>query len=384
MADAPQSGSPALSRGKPWGLLGGAQAALLLLAFYRGFRAPNLWSLNYYQVSWADGFLRRGLLGSLLRPLACARFDPQFIWTIQFAVLACAIASLLWLGRRGTAGLCLCLYLATDAGTFLFHEVGYPEQLILPLTLLACRLLVRRRALAAGLILALAALVHEMAVFTALPVLLVLWWRMPEPRRPSLWFLTAPLFLVLVVLVLGSTPLADATLQRYADSAAACGHPLGRPNFLGYYQETFAQEFRLYYHASELLGVVLPLLATLGLWILSGAALPGAEMKERWALLLACVCPLLLGFIGTDVNRWVFLALTQVLVLLGTADLAGAPARRGPSTARRLLLALPLLAVVLFTHIRLFDGFVPRSVDLDGVLGFGSTVVEQLSVLPKQ
>jgi len=104
-------------------------------------------------------------------------------------------------------------------------------------------------------------------------------------------------------------------------------------------------------------------------------------------MLLACASPLLLGFIGTDVNRWVFLALTQVLVLLWTAGLVPSEASARPcrpSTARRLFLALPLLAVLLFTHIRLFDGFVPRSLEWDGILSFKSTMTAQLSVLPKQ
>jgi hypothetical protein len=368
---------------RSWWHLGLAQLALMLLAFYRGFRAPNLWSLNYYQVSWADGFFRRGLLGSLLLPFGCARFDPHFIWIIQFSVLAAALLLMLRLGRRGMAGLFLCLFFATDAGAFLFHEVGYPEQLLLLLSLACGGLLTRGRPWAAALLLAVCALVHEMAVFTVFPFVLLLWSRLPSQSRPSLWILAGPLGLVLAALAATSAPLADATLQRYSDLARACGHALGRPNFLGYYQESFAQEFRLYYHPVELAGVVLPLLVAFAFWIFSGGALPQAGIRERWAALSACAAPLLLGFIGTDINRWVFLVLTQCLLVLGSAP-AEEARPGGPSRKKRLALALPLVFVLLLTHIRFFDGFQARSLDWAGISGFGSNFVRQWSVLPTQ
>jgi hypothetical protein len=367
----------------PYGL---AQAALVLLAFYRGFRAPSMWSINYYQISWADGFLRRGLLGTLLLPLGCARFDPHVVWVIQYSVLAAALVLLFRLGRNGVAAaLALCVFMVSDAGTFFFNEVGYPDQILMLVTVGCGALLARDRAWAAALLMAVAALIHEMALFTVLPVVLVLWLRLPAGRRPALWKLLLPMFLVLAALPLFSTSIPFAVLKRYDDLSIACGHPIGRRDFLLYYAEPFGQEFQFYYHGVELARVVLPLMAALALWILSGAAFPSASRPERWAALLACCCPLLLGYLGTDKNRWVMLVLVQALLLLGIARPKHAPPPRARlSPFKKFILALPLLMVLLMLRIRLFDHFTARPLSVAGIEGFGPTVAGQLDHLPVQ
>jgi hypothetical protein len=370
----------------PWRALGLAQLVLVLLAFYRGFRAPSMWSINYYQISWADGFLRRGLLGMFLLPLGCERFDPHVVWALQYSVLAAALVLLFRLGRNSVAAaLALCVFMVSDAGTLFFNEVGYPDQILMLLTVGCCALLARERAWAAALLLAVAALIHEMALFTVLPVVMVLWLRLPLDRRPALWKLLLPMAVVLAALPLFSTSIPFAVLKRYDDLSIACGHPIGRRDFLLYYAEPFGQEFQFYYHASELIRVVLPLVAALALWILSGAAFPYASRSERWAALLACCCPLLLGYLGTDKNRWIMLVLVQALLLLGIprpAQGAPPPAHLGPY--QRFALVLPLIIVVLMLQIRLFDRFTPRPLSAAGVLGFGSTMAGQLGSLPVQ
>src|SRR5215831_12505915 len=59
----------------------------LLIALYVGFRAPSLWSVNYYIPSVFDGFWRRSLLGTLLYPLGALRFDYHFVAALQGLVL---------------------------------------------------------------------------------------------------------------------------------------------------------------------------------------------------------------------------------------------------------------------------------------------------------
>src|SRR5665213_960088 len=164
---------------RPAGKLGAgylvpAQFFLVLLAFYRGFRAPSLWSLNYYQVSWADGFLRRGLLGMFLYPLGCSRFDPHPVWIVQYSVLLAGVILMFWLGRRGAAALALCVFFVSDAGTLFFNEVGYPDQIMMVLTMACGLLLAKGHLKSLALLMVVAALIHEMAVFTVLPVVAVL------------------------------------------------------------------------------------------------------------------------------------------------------------------------------------------------------------------
>ncbi|HTB22399.1 MAG TPA: hypothetical protein VK914_06810 [bacterium] len=372
----------AAARTNPWWLWGLVQGVCLALAFYRGFRAPSLWSLNYYQLSWADGFLRRGLLGTLLLPLGCARFDPHVIWMIQCAVLAAASAVLFSLGRRGTAvALALCVFWASRLGTQFFNEVGYPDQVLILLAVACGALLSRGRVWATALVLAAAALIHEMAAFTVLPLVLALRSRLPLGKRPALWKLLTPPALALAALPYFATSVPVATLLRYSGHALACGHPLGRPDFLSYYRDSLGQALHCYYLGPEWFGMLLPLAASLALWILLGGAFPGALMGERCAALLACLCPLLLGFLGADRNRWLLLALLQVVLLLGLSPSASpsdpGPAPSRPGAWRRATLALPLLIFVLTLRFALFDGFEARPLDLDAIRGFGADLAGQ-------
>jgi hypothetical protein len=276
------------------------------------------------------------------------------------------------------AALFLCLFLASDAGTFLFNEVGYPDPWMLLLSVACAGLFARGRFKAAALLLALSVLVHEMAVFTVLPVVLVLWLRMPKERRPSLGRLLAPLALALAALFVGSAPVSDAVLRRFADRASACGWPLARPDFEPYYRQSFIQAFKIHYTAGELVFMVLPFALALAWWILAGQALGRARRTEQWASLAACLCPFLLGLMAWDCGRWYFLAVLQVLLLLGT---------RGPEDpntpgklplATRLLRVAPLVAVVGLMPIPRFDGSAARGLSLREMAGFQSRCLAHL------
>jgi len=360
------------SSGPSWWPLGLAQLGLMLLAFYRGIHVPNPWTLNYYQVSWADGFFRRGLLGTLLLPLGCARFDPGLIHGLQAVVLLSTMSALLWLGRRGMAALFLCLFLVSDAGTFLFNEVGYLDPLMLLLGLACGALLIRGRSGSVALLLALAILVHEMAVFTVLPAVLVFRLRMAPGSRPSLGRLILPSALAVGALFALSGPVSDATLQRFSERASACGHPLARPDFEKDYQQSFRRSLRVHYRAEELEFLVLPFALALGWWILAGQALGRAQRAEQWATLAACLSPFLLGLLAWDCGRWYFLAVLQVLLLLGTLPPGdrNEPGRLAPAT--RWLRVAPLLAVVGLTPIPRFDGSGARGLDRSEVRAFGA------------
>lgn len=99
-------------------------------AFYTGFRAPGLWTSNYWQVSFADGFFRRALIGTLLLPLGCERFDYFTIEAIQFVVLSIALALFVYLGVKCREYITLCGFFISAAGGYFFHEAGYAEQFL--------------------------------------------------------------------------------------------------------------------------------------------------------------------------------------------------------------------------------------------------------------
>lgn len=378
-----QSGGARRISKRSWWPLGLAQLGLMLLAFYRGIHVPNPWTLNYYQVSWADGFFRRGLLGTLLFPLGCARFDPRLIHGLQGLVLVSTLVTLLWLGRRGAAALLLCLFFVSDAGTFLFNEVGYLDPLMLLLGLACGALLMRGRSGTVALLLALAILAHEMAVFTVLPAVLVFRLRVAPLRRPSLVRLLLPSALAVAALFAASGPVSNATLQRFSERASACGHPLARPDFEKDYQQTFRQSLWVHYRAEELEFLVLPFALALGWWILAGRALGKAGRVEQWATLAACLSPFLLGLLAWDCGRWYFLAVLQVLLLMGTLPPGDTKEPGRLPLATRLLRVAPLVVVVGLTPIPRFDGSWPRGLDRGDVRAFGTALAGRLDGFTK-
>jgi hypothetical protein len=265
-----------------------------------------------------------------------------------------------------------------------FNEVGYPDQILLLLAALCWAFLGRGWTWSAAVLMAVAALIHEEAFLTVLPLMLVLWLRFEPARRPALWKLLGPVALVGLLLPFLTAPVPFWVLQRYDDLSIACGHPLARRDFLMYYQASLGQEFHVYYHARELIWAVLPLVSGLAVWILGGGAFPGASRIERWAALIACCCPLLLGCVGTDKNRWTLLVVLQLMLLLGLPRPSEARPPVPCARLRSFAFALPLIVVVLMMRIRLFDRFVARPLTLGRISGFGAEVETQLGTLPVQ
>src|SRR5215471_16671338 len=141
----------------------------LVIALYVGFRLPSLWSVNYYIPSVFDGFWRRSLLGTLLWPLGALRFDYRFVASLQALALLALLAVLIVHAWRSDLRIKLLtiLFLLAPTGGYLFHEVGYVEQVLYLMLVASLAFADKRLGL---LLMALALLVHEMAAFTVIPL----------------------------------------------------------------------------------------------------------------------------------------------------------------------------------------------------------------------
>ena len=145
----------------------------LLVAVYVGFRMPNLWSLNYYIPSGFEGIWRRGLIGALLHPVGNLRFDYHFVAALQGAVLLAVVVLLVRHALRSDWRIktLTILFLLAPTGGYLFHEVGYIEQLLYLVLLGALAFEDRRHTV---LVLAVTLFIHEMAALTIIPLYLAL------------------------------------------------------------------------------------------------------------------------------------------------------------------------------------------------------------------
>jgi hypothetical protein len=146
------------------------------LAFLKGARLPSLWAATQAQFDYSAGFIKRGLYGELMDLLRIHHYLP--FAAFSFLILAVFLV-LLWryvdARRSGIVGLMVAaVFFSSFSFTFLAHLVGYLGVFLTLLTI-ATLLIPRKEArICAGILVVLCGiLIHEMFLFTCLPLLLL-------------------------------------------------------------------------------------------------------------------------------------------------------------------------------------------------------------------
>nr|WP_233223672.1 hypothetical protein [Amycolatopsis sp. CA-128772] len=313
-------------------------ALALLLAAYRGFRLPGDWAVTLEAVSLTDGFHRRFLVGTLLHPLAVATGHAYWVFAAAaFAVLAAllgVVAVAFARARHPGRKLLVAGWLLLPSGGFLFHEVGYFDQVLYLLLFVALGQLPRRPAVASGLLTA-AVFTHEIAALTVLPVFAVVLLRR-FPVRSTALSLVTPIVAELAVLTLpASSPGAVARLT----TALATADFTPRADALALFERTQSQSWQLY-SITEVLLCVTPILVV----VVSGAVLQRLDALA----VVAVAAPALLAFAGWDWARWGFLLVVNFAVVLWL------------SPALRPLPLLAAAALLAYLPLPYFDALHPR------------------------
>jgi hypothetical protein len=319
----------------------------LVIALYVGFRAPNLWSVNYYIPSIFVGFWRRSLLGTLLYPIGALRFDYHFLATIQALVLLALVALVMAHALRSGLRIKLLtmLFLIGPAGGYLFHEVGYVEQVLYLMLLAALALSDKRQSL---VLMALALFVHEMAAFTIIPLYLAALVVGDRYRTAILHGLV--LLAVFAVIYLFFQAADPANIERLmqaikahvgytprADYYDVFRHKLTGPKPQNYFAVTD------WYRLATVIAIAL----------LTAAAFVRQSIVAAACVLAACLAPLLMGFLGWDTSRFTFLSLSASLfVLILFKDAASVVVSAAVSAL--------LLGFALFGYFVYFDDYQPR------------------------
>jgi hypothetical protein len=326
-----------------------ANAGLILglaIALYVGFRLPSLWSVNYYIPSAFDGFWRRSLLGTLLWPLGALRFDYRFLASLQALVLVALLAVLIVHAWRSDlrAKLLTILFLLAPTGGYLFHEVGYVEQ-VLYLMLVAALALRNQRL---GLVLmALALFVHEMAAFTVIPLwlaALVVAGRYQTAIRHGL-LLVAVFAVIYLFFQTVDAAHIDRLMQAIKDTA---GYTPRADYYAIFRHQLVGPAPKIYFAVTDWYRLV----TALALALLAGAAFLRQSVVAAECVLVACLAPLAMGFLGWDTSRFTFLSMAASFFVL--------IAFKGASPRLFGLAAALLLAFALFGHFIYFDDYQPR------------------------
>ncbi|WP_181776123.1 hypothetical protein [Amycolatopsis pittospori] len=319
------------------------------VAGYTGFRPPGEWVATLQSVSLTDGFHRRFLVGTLLKPFG----NDYLVFAIaSFAVLGgllAAVAFAFFRSRTEGRRLVIVGWLLIPTGGYLFHEVGYFDQVLYLLLFGALWAVRRNRPVLASALIALSTTAHEIALLTVLPVFGFVVLRQ-FPVRRACAVLAPPT--VLGMLILALPPVAPGAVEKLRRELSTTDFTY-RADAVNLFERTQSQSWQLYSITDVLLYLTPIAVVVIGGFLLLhrpslAAALPVA----------AIAAPLLLAFGGWDDARWGFLLVSNFAIVLWLRlD------RRELKGSR--LVALTAVFLIL-THVPMpyFDGYAPRGLTL--------------------
>lgn len=296
-------------------------ALCVLHAFCTGFYMPSIWVTNYYTISFFDGFFRRALIGTFFYPFGDARMHYHFIASVQLLAGAGLLAFVLRKALTVKQGMVYVLYLVSAFflsrwGAFFFGMQGHPEWLMYLVALLS---LSAKNSAVRVVLLAATVWMHEMAVFTCVPLWFALEYLLFE-RRKTAWVGLAACAVSFLVIYLFFQSVSAETLLQYYQSLNTANY-LPAYDYLEVFRSGLANDkFKIFgwygqKGAFRVQGMYLELTLVLGGILASGLWAYGRNRFHTAIILGAALAPLLMGWFAYDVNRWVFLALTNTITL---------------------------------------------------------------------
>lgn len=315
--------------------LGSVLALCAANAFCTGFYMPNIWAQNYYALSFFDGFFRRALIGTLLYPFGDLRLNYHFISFIQVSVGACLLFMVL---RRMLAmkhlNVCIyiyvCVFLFSHYGAFFFNTQGYPEHVMYLLVLLSFGV---ENSVFRVLLVASTVWIHEMAVFTSFPLWFAIEWIYFDRRKTALAGLAACLASFVVIYIFFQT-VEQSVADDYVQFLSAATAYVPKYEYVDVFRDDFLGErfqWASYYYedgpfrtGGESLQLAFMFFMACGLAAINGRQ--GKSFLAAASIFCAALAPLLMGWFGYDINRWVFLAMVNISVMLVVLNVKGGAA----------------------------------------------------------
>jgi len=353
----------------------------ILISFYKGYHASSMWSTNYYQLSYLDGFVKRAFIGTILYPLGCLRFNYYFIEAIQFIILFTDIALLTYFCIKYKLEPIAIIFFASAAGWFLVNTVGYIEQILWLITFLALLALEKNRQLIASCLLLISALIHETGFFITIPIAFG-YMIIRNNKLSSYIKMFAPAILATTIIFILFEVSPDSVLLSYPNTIASCGYSNpSLENYLFIYRPVLKnEELSLNYKSRHLpmLFAILCISYLLRKLYQTELSLP---KTKGWLLILCCLAPLILGFYGFDADRWIFETFAQILII---SVLVLTHARNTNGSIKKLTVFYCLIAIIAISlNFKYFHEIPPRELTIEKISTFADFVKQQLVRIPE-
>jgi hypothetical protein len=360
-------------------LIAGAMLWTLVVTSLRATRLPNDFSKEHWFIDYRFGFVKRGLVGTIVTVASKAmhvRPTEQLInvlSSVQFVVFGLVLMGVgLHLVRRSgwskTVTLVVLVFLSSPFMVMSAHLIGYFDNLIIVLTVVSLAFLFKGRIWAASCLQAVSILVHENSLLVGFPVFCFGWLLVKSrqhelhERRLSGWplFLPVGVFVILTLSQSFSPTDLERSLTAYLSSYPFIAKNIREVRVPHWIMITFYDSYVLHQGyflgrvlSQSMLGVVLPsILAILGV-VFEGYGVRALSVESA-AVLGVCLAPQIMHLVAWDTSRiWTYSILCSFLVLWVYVELF--PTRR-PVSQFIGLLCLVALALNIMGLTPLMDG----------------------------
>jgi len=321
----------------------------LAVTCLRSARLPNNFSTEHWLIDYRFGFVKRGLIGSLVAlgtGLARTRPSEGLIDTLSIVAFAVFCAAILWTGLRTIRRaqwsievvLAVMVFLSSPFIVMSAHLIGYYDNIIIVLTLVSLALVFNGRTWAGAVVQSVAILVHENALLVGVPVFCWAGWltmrqAAPKERRPLALLLPLAVFLLLTVRLSTEPHRLERLLTEHLSTFPFVAGTLADVRVPHWITISFPDSYRLHQGhfqermlAQSLIGLMLPsLLALLGV-VLETQALAAVSFESA-AIVAICLVPQSMHLVAWDTSRiWTYSILCAFLVLWVDVELR--PARK--------------------------------------------------------
>jgi hypothetical protein len=354
---------------------------IIFYAFIGGFRMPNLWSINYYLPSFFDGFYRRGLIGTVFVFLGDLRFNYYAIAIIQFSVL---VSLLIWIycifKKNILMTLVISLYLVSPAGAYLFHEVGYIDQLLYLILFISISIFKKSKVFSI-ILFSSSMLIHELALFVTLPVFFTYIYISTNSIKKSIIYVLPSIIIFLIIYSFFQTVPSD-TVNNFIEEISS----LSNYKIISDYYTIFTNEFtgsrnKIYYGLNSLNQIILLLM------ISSFTSLILYKLCKKqiiFALLIFSIgfLPLALGYFGWDTSRWYFLSLSSITIITVVVLLHYKVTFSQIASIQLIVILYFIFYILLISnlHLQYFDGYKSRPMSITSI----HQVVNEFKKIPRK
>lgn len=333
----------------------------VFFAFYIGFRMPNLWCINYYIPSLFDGILRRSFIGTLLYFFGDYRANYYFISIIQLFVFVCLLFIVMHrsFNSRRQLKVVFILYFIGPCGAYMFHEIGYIEQLLYIILIVS----IFSNKYTGMLLMLISLFVHEMALFTIIPIYLSIL----ISRNFSYQFVIINITLMVLFfsIIMRFQVVPHEIISEFVELLKLKANYNVRADFYEIYDNSFVGlRQKNYYSLSIYFEIFISCI--LAYLVAKSYALNLKNSKKQivfCSIFFACISPIILGFFGWDTSRWVFLSISSCTLMLAIYDKA----------IRQSVYHKIIFSFLIFTaygKLEYFDKYTPREIDVKPVISF--------------